>query len=128
VKKPNRTFGMEEFAKNLKKRAAEMKISNAEAARRCELEERRYANYINNSREPDLGTLAKIATKLSVSVDWLLGLTEKRPTTAEDDLIERLAFAAKSLPLDKLEMIVTQVEALTPNRPKPVGRKVSGQD
>ncbi len=119
---------MEEFAKNLKKRAAEMKISNAEAARRCELEERRYANYINNSREPDLGTLAKIATKLSVSVDWLLGLTEKRPTTAEDDLIERLSFAAKSLPLDKLEMIVTQVEALTPNRPKPVGRKVTGLD
>lgn len=119
---------MDIFAKNLKNRAAELKISNAEAARRCELEERRYANYINNSREPDLATLAKIGTRLSVSVDWLLGLTEKRPTTDEDMLIERLAFAARSLPKDKLEMIVTQVEALTPNRPRPVGRKVKGEE
>jgi hypothetical protein len=43
-------------------------------------------------------------------------------------LIERLAFAARSLPKDKLEMIVTQVEALTPNRPRPVGRKVKGEE
>lgn len=119
---------MDIFAKNLKNRAAELRISNAEAARRCEVEERRYANYTNNSREPDLGTLAKIATTLSVSVDWLLGLTEKRPTTDEDMLIERLAFAARSLPKAQLEMIVTQVEALAPNRPRPVGRKVKGEE
>jgi transcriptional regulator with XRE-family HTH domain len=119
---------MEEFAKNLKKRAAALGISNAEVARRCRLDERRYSNYTNAKREPDLATLVNIARTLEVSLDELLGQFATRPADAQTNLLERLSFAAKSLPLDKLEMIVTQVEALTPNRPKPVGRKVTGLD
>ena len=51
---------MDIFAKRLKERAADLGISNALAARLCEFDERRNANYSNDQSEPDLMTLAKI--------------------------------------------------------------------
>ena len=51
---------MDVFAENLRKRAKQLGISNAEAARMAGLEERRYAHYVANRREPDLATLVKI--------------------------------------------------------------------
>lgn len=121
--KPNRTFGMEIFAKKLKARAEQLGISNAQAARLCGLDERRYANYANNEREPDLATLAKIARTLQVSTDYLLGLSETEPTSDKRRLLDRLAVAAASLTEDQLQMIVTQVEALAIPRPKKTGKK-----
>ena len=51
---------MDIFAKRLKERAADLGISNALAARLCEFDERRNANYSNDQSESDLMTLAKI--------------------------------------------------------------------
>jgi transcriptional regulator with XRE-family HTH domain len=130
VIKPNKPFGMDIFAKRLKVRAAELGISNAQAARLCGLDERRYANYAANDREPDLATLAKIARTLQVSTDHLLGLTEAVPTDDRGRLLDRLAVSASSLTDDQLGMIVTQVEALAIPRPKKTGKKsppISGE-
>ena len=52
---------MDVFARKLKERADQLGISSAEAARRCELDERRYGHYASGRREPDLATLTKIA-------------------------------------------------------------------
>jgi transcriptional regulator with XRE-family HTH domain len=115
---------MDIFAKRLKERAADLGISNAQAARLCELDERRYANYANDQREPDLMTLAKIARVLNTSADHLLGLTDPPPQTARARLLDRLNVAAASLTDEELRTIVTQTEALAIPRPKKTGKKI----
>ena len=71
---------MNTFAENLRKRISDLGLSQAEAARRCDLENRRFHHYIVGDREPDLGTLVRIATVLGTTPDELLGA---RPTTDE---------------------------------------------
>ena len=65
---------MEIFAKRLQERAKQLGISNAEAARRVGLEERRYAHYASGRREPDLATLKSISEALGITPNWLLGV------------------------------------------------------
>jgi transcriptional regulator with XRE-family HTH domain len=115
---------MDIFSKKLKERAAQLGISNAEAARLCGLDERRYANYANDQREPDLATLAKIVRVLNTSADHLLGLTDPPQQTERARLLDRLTVAAASLSDEELRTIVTQTEALAIPRPKKSGRKI----
>lgn len=114
---------MDIFAKRLKERAVDLGISNAQAARLCDLDERRYANYANDQREPDLMTLAKIARVLNTSADYLLGLTDPLPLTERARLLDRLNVAAASLTDEELRTIVTQTEALAIPRPMKTGKK-----
>src|SRR5690606_36337974 len=66
---------MDLLARRLQERAKQLGISNAEAARRVGLEERRYAHYASGRREPDLATLIRIAETLGTTPNWLLGLS-----------------------------------------------------
>ncbi|MBI4923343.1 MAG: helix-turn-helix transcriptional regulator [Devosia nanyangense] len=104
---------MDMFAKRLKERAAQLGISDREAARQCGLEERRYAHYAGNRREPDLDTLVRIANGLGTTPNWLLGLDGegKRPTK-RTALLERLATAAREFSDEELRISVIQAEAL----------------
>ncbi|MCG3267355.1 helix-turn-helix domain-containing protein [Yoonia sp. I 8.24] len=104
---------MDEFAENLKKRAKQLGISNAEAARRSGLEERRYAHYVSNRREPDLGTLVKIAVALRTTPNVLLGVTD--PVVDDPKkaiLLERLSSAAAAMSLEEFKIFVIQAEAI----------------
>lgn len=103
---------MEPFASNLRRRAKELGISNAEAARRSGLSERRYGNYISGRREPDLGTLIRIAVALETSPDHLLSFGESPPSTDEAILAQRVASAARALRAAELKIIAVMVEAL----------------
>jgi transcriptional regulator with XRE-family HTH domain len=104
---------MEIFGQRLRERARQLGISNAEAARRCGLEERRYANYVTGSREPDLETLVKIAQSLGTTVHWLLGLdAEGRRGTRRAALLDRLMAAGQLMSETQLQMFVVQAEAL----------------
>lgn len=104
---------MESFCKNLRARAVELGISNAEAARRIRLSERRYAHYVSGDREPDLATLLRISVVLGVSLDNLLGSQERQPSTGRDLLLERIQSAAHGLSDSVLEVVAQQVEALS---------------
>jgi transcriptional regulator with XRE-family HTH domain len=104
---------MELFGKRLRERAKQLGISNAEAARRIGLDERRYGHYVSGRREPDLMTLKKIAEKLGTTPSWLLGVinkTEKAPETAA--LVERFVNAARGMKREQLELCVIQAEAV----------------
>ena len=114
---------MDEFARRLRERAAELGISNAEVARRCGLGERQYGYYIAGTRQPNLQALVKIARVLNNSVDELLGLTSPQPQTERMRLMDRMNVAAASLTDSELQTIVTQTEALVIPRPKMIGRK-----
>jgi len=104
---------MEIFAQRLKERAAQLGISNAEAARRCELEERRYAHYVAGRREPDLSTLVKIAAVLGTTPNWLLGLDAAgSKATVRAGLTDRLTNAAHEMSDRELKVFVVQAEAI----------------
>ncbi|KQY76822.1 DNA-binding protein [Ensifer sp. Root142] len=87
--------------------------SNAEAARRVGLDERRYAHYASGRREPDLATLVRIADSLGTSPNWLLGVAL---TSSQDPqlsaYIERFANAANGMSKHEIEMCVIQAEAV----------------
>ena len=113
-------FGpMKIFNVRLRQRAADLGISNAEAARRVGLAERRYANYTAGEREPDLVTLARIAKTLETTPDYLLGFGETPDTGKRAKLFSRLNSAAQMLPDSELEMVAVQLDALAAKHRKP---------
>lgn len=104
---------MESFAANLRRRAAQLGISNAEVARRAGLSDRRYGNYVSGRREPDLSTLVRIASVLAVSVDELVGLADASEVrTSEEIFQERIISALHALQSDDLQRLVVMIEAL----------------
>lgn len=108
-----RNVSMDTFAKRLRKRAKQLGISNAEAARHIGLEERRYAHYASGRREPDLATLKSISESLATTPNWLLGVvgaSEKEPKRAE--LIGRFASTATGMAMEELELCIIPAEAV----------------
>ncbi|MFG1364122.1 helix-turn-helix domain-containing protein [Xanthobacter versatilis] len=101
------------FASNLRRRAEELGISNAEVARRVGLSERRYANYVSGKREPDLATLVRIAEVLGTSPNSLLIASgSETASTAKDLLRDRLMIASSRMDERLLEITVVQAEAV----------------
>ncbi|GAA6198709.1 hypothetical protein NBRC116598_41540 [Pseudophaeobacter arcticus] len=119
---------MDVFAENLRKRAKQLGISNAEAARLSGLEERRYAHYVSDRREPDLGTLVKIAGALRTTPNLLLGVADP---VADDPkkamLLERLSNAAASMSLKEFKILVIQAEAIADESLKKSGGIEAGE-
>lgn len=106
---------MELFAANLRKRAEELGISNAEVARRAGLSERRYGNYVSGRREPDLATLVRIASVLATTPNDLL-VSSISETTADELARQRAIAALTALKKDDLERINVMLEALAATR------------
>jgi transcriptional regulator with XRE-family HTH domain len=109
---------MERFATNLRRRAEQLGISNAEVARRAGLSDRRYGNYVSGRREPDLSTLVRIASVLAITVDELVGSTPSKDVrTTEEMLQERIASALQALRADDLQRLAVMIEALASTPP-----------
>jgi len=100
------------FAERLKERAKQLGISNAEAARRVGLDERRYAHYVAGRREPDLATLIRIAAVLQTSPNILLGFDLETKQSKRRLLTDRLNAAAHAMGDRELEITVIQAEAV----------------
>jgi len=101
------------FASNLRRRAEELGISNAEVARRVGLSERRYANYVSGKREPDLATLVRIAEILGTSPNSLLSDQGREEIHSTKTLLQdRLKIAASLMNERSLEITVIQAEAI----------------
>ncbi|MFC0218578.1 helix-turn-helix domain-containing protein [Pseudochelatococcus lubricantis] len=104
---------MEIFGSRLKQRAEQLGISNAEAARRCDLDERRYGHYVSGRREPDLATLMRIAHTLGTTPNWLLGLSpEGEAATPRSSSIDRLVSVARAIPERELSLLVALAETM----------------
>jgi transcriptional regulator with XRE-family HTH domain len=103
---------MAPFVKNLRKRAEELGLSHAEAARRAGLSETRYGNYVTGQREPDFATLVRIASVLVTTPNELLGVGAEQPSSSLQQLQNRLAAAGTALSEADLEVLVIQAEAI----------------
>lgn len=108
---------MDIFAKRLRERAKQLGISNAEAARKIGLDERRYAHYVSARREPDLATLVNIAEILGTTPNWLLGvLSHAKLTNEKAMLVDRFENAASGMETGELELCVIQAEAVVASK------------
>ncbi|MEQ8659154.1 MAG: helix-turn-helix transcriptional regulator [Hyphomicrobiales bacterium] len=104
---------MDIFASNLKRRAQELGLSNAEVARRVGLSERRYGHYVSGRNEPDLAMLLKIADVLQSTPNALLDIDEGRSAKEPRDiLVDRLNAVATVMSDDDLQAAVAQAEAV----------------
>jgi transcriptional regulator with XRE-family HTH domain len=102
---------MDSFAKNLRRRAEELGISNAEVARRARLTERRYGNYVSGRREPDLATLVRIARVLETTPDALLGFGA--PGKGKGDALrDKVVSAMNALTNPDREVLAACAEAI----------------
>lgn len=112
---------MDAFGKQLRKRARELQLPDAEVARRTGLNERRYGHYVTGAREPDLETLARICTVLETTPNDLLGFEKGGPALKGDaiedarkrkTLRDRLMAASNALDTDNLRLVVKQIETM----------------
>lgn len=109
---------MEVFAKNLRQRAQELGLANAEVARRVGLSERRYAHYVSGRNEPDLAMLLKIADVLHSTPNDLLVEANAATNDKRAILVDRLTAAATVMTDDDLQAAVAQAEAVVALRRK----------
>ena len=114
---------MKGFGERLRARAKELGLTDSEVARRSGLSQRRYSNYVNDTVEPDLGTLARIVRTLGVTADQALGLAN--PASGEMEAVRaRMAAATELLDGAALRMAAAMmdaaVQATNAEDPKPV--------
>ena len=88
---------MQGFGARLAARAKELGLTHAEVARRAGLSERRFGNYVTDTREPDLHTLTILAKVLVISVDELLGVAAAEKKTDRDRSLAQIQAAVGQL-------------------------------
>ncbi len=74
------------WGERLKMRARELGLSDVAVARALDLPQRRYSAYVNESREPDFATLAKICGVLATTPNAVLGF-EAHETLGTNDAV-----------------------------------------
>lgn len=77
----------------MKARARQLGLTDAAVARVLDLPQRRYSAYINETREPDFATLARICRALRTSPDAVLGFEPHPPRTERDAVSSRMEAA-----------------------------------
>jgi transcriptional regulator with XRE-family HTH domain len=90
------------FANRLKSLREEKKLSQEELSQLINISRSTLSMYEINRRQPDPETLQKIADFFDVSVDYLLGRTDKRNIDTSNDVDERLHKVMQDLGPDVL--------------------------
>ena len=101
-------LGMSRLAKNLKKQAKELDLTDAEIARRTGLPVRRYGHYATGYREPNLDTLLVICEALDTTPNDLLGWpgTGKGKKGAASTTQSKLNSLVASMSDDQVELLL----------------------
>lgn len=66
------------LAKRLRQCREEQQLTQREVAVLCDITEKAYQNYELMTREPKVGILLKLADVFHVSIDYLVGRTDKK--------------------------------------------------
>ncbi|MDR6555497.1 helix-turn-helix transcriptional regulator [Paenibacillus qinlingensis] len=90
---------MEIFSERLKLARNKKGMTQKELSEEIGVSQQYYNQFEKNKGEPNLETLAKIATILKVNTDYLLGLTDAEDTrkTAESEFERRLHTLEKTI-------------------------------
>ena len=111
------------WGERLKERARELGLTDTAVARALDLPQRRYSAYVNETREPDFATLARICRVLRTTPDAVLGFGPHEAVSAGDAVTARLEAALRSLgETDRTRALaVVEVLAEHPTRADPGG-------
>ena len=77
----------------------ESRMKRKDVANATHITEAAFSRYVNNERQPRAAALIRIAEFFGVSVDWLLGLTDRRNyewCVSCDDLLDYCEMAKKA--------------------------------
>jgi len=90
---------MERFAREVRNRAAEYGLTQAELARRSGVTERAFQHYLSGRSEPNLTTLLRISDALGCTPNELLGVTQQATKMADSRtrLISQISAACSGL-------------------------------
>ncbi|HYH20697.1 MAG TPA: helix-turn-helix transcriptional regulator [Azospirillum sp.] len=100
----------------LKARARELRLTDADVARRAGLTERRYGHYVTGTRRPDYETLLRLCGVLGTSPNDLLGYEAKPEADEAARLKEQADAAWNALDDEGRVLAVDLLEALVNNR------------
>lgn len=103
---------MQGMGARLRARARELGLSDSEVARRLDLSQPRYANYVNDTNEPDLATFVRICRALGTSPDVVLAFAGIPDRGEADVLIARIASAAGSMDTARLRIAAALMDTL----------------
>ena len=95
----------QQFGNNLRRRAKELGLTDAEVTRRVDISERRYGFYVTGDREPDLATLLRITDILQADADRLLRPWDEDEPSKKDRLQAQIQSSAAALSEDRLQML-----------------------
>ena len=119
---------MQGLGKALRQRAAALKLSDSEVARRAGLSQARYHNYVSEVAEPDLGTLMRICRILATSPDGVLDFAQSARVPTDDELHrDRMMSAASVLEGEALVYTADLVEAMVAVQRKRLKAAPDGQ-
>ena len=103
---------MQGMGKRLRARARTLGLTDTDVARRLDLAQPRYANYVNDTNEPDLGTFVRICRALETTPDEVLGFREA-PDLSERDLFKaRVEAATTSMKTERLRIAAALLDTL----------------
>lgn len=106
---------MDDFGERLRACAQEMGLTDAEVARRLDVSQQRYANYVSGRHRPDYEMLIRICRILGTRPDRLLGFDateDKAPDTDEGRLYRRICVVARSMRPLTLRHAAAMMDAL----------------
>ena len=103
---------MQGMGARLRARARDLGLSDSEVARRLDLSQPRYANYVNDTNEPDLATFTRICRALGTSPDEILAFAEVADRGEADLLVTRIVSAAGSMDVGRLRVAAALMDTL----------------
>ena len=108
------------FGVRIRQRAKELGLKGSEVARRAGITAKRYNNYVNGTREPDLASLRAISTVLETTLDALIDpdWAGAQHGTELNEAILRIRAACMSLSLEDARFIAKLATSLCVSRAK----------
>lgn len=103
---------METLSRNLRRRAKELDLSDAEVARRAGLSERRYGHYVAGTREPDFATFLRICEVLVVTPNDLLSEQNTGQTGLREATTMQAVAALSAMDEERLSLAVKLLDVL----------------
>ena len=103
---------MQGMGKRLRTRARSLGLTDTDVARRLDLAQPRYANYVNDANEPDLTTFVRICRALETTPDEVLGFREAAEPSDRDLFKARVDAATNSMKTERLRIAAALLDTL----------------
>lgn len=101
---------------NLKTMRKKTGLSQEELAKKLDLSRSTYNSYEQDICEPPLDVLCKLADVFNVSIDELIGHTQKKLSFTRDDLLEKINNYSKMLSDKNLCLLLGRMMAMIENQ------------